>query len=490
MSEKSMSLQERSWLTLLNAVLSRDRLRGTALKIADKRIYHALVEENPEGCPGRSQEDKYYLVRNLLHTFNQASKDGRIAPSVREAALKVFVGKILLGEDDAEAAFKEQYGYRPPGLLTLSPEERCNLHCIGCYASSSAGDAARLDYDIADRIVREKTELWGSHFTVISGGEPLMWKSQGKDIVDLAAAHPDNYFMMYTNGTLIDEKMAGRMADTGNLTPAISVEGFEAETDARRGKGVHRRILSAFERLRNAGVPFGISITGTRNNADLIVSDPFIDFYFKEQGAIYGWIFQYMPIGREFTLDLMVTPEQRLRMYHGIQRIIRERDVFIADFWNSGPAGDGCIAGGRSAGYLYIDWNGNVSPCVFFPYTTDNILQIYRKGGNINEVLMSPLFKSVRKWQWDYGYDKPADQVGNFLVPCPIRDHHLEAMEWVREAGAQPMDKSAAEALGDEGYHRGLGAYGKKFAALTDHIWEREYIAPERKRKASEKAAA
>ena len=116
---------------------------------------------------------------------------------------------------------------------------------------------------------------------------------------------------MYTNGTLINEKMAQRMAEVGNITPAISVEGFEKETDGRRGKGVYKRILKAFENLRNTGVPFGISITAMKSNAEFVLSDEFMDFYFEQQGAIYGWIFQYMPIRRNYTLDLMVTPEQR-----------------------------------------------------------------------------------------------------------------------------------------------------------------------------------
>jgi len=455
-----------------------------ALKAIEKQIYHELMERNPDRCPLRSQEDKYHLMCNLLHSFNQTLEEDRISRSVQEAVSHIFVDQVLVGDLDRINAFKQAHGFVPPALLTISPGKRCNLRCTGCYASSSGLDAAMLDYAVVDRIVREQRECWGSHFTVISGGEPLMWRSQGKDIVDLAAAHPDTYFMMYTNGTLIDQDMACRMGDVGNLSPAISIEGFEQETDARRGKGVHRRILSAFEHLRDAGVPFGVSITAIRDNAELIVSDPFVDFYFKEQGAIYGWIFQYMPIGRRYTLDLMVTPEQRLHMYQGMQRLIREKEVFLADFWNSGPAANGCIAGGRSGGYFYIDWNGNVSPCVFFPYAVDNIIQVYEKGGDLNTVLMSPFFEAIRRWQQEYGYGKPPDEVSNQIVPCPIRDHHLEAMAYVRQFGARPMDEAAAEALEDEAYHRGLAAHGEAFDALTRDIWEEEYVGPERERAA------
>ena len=52
---------------------------------------------------------------------------------------------------------------------------------------------------------------------------------------DAAAKHPDVFFLMYTNGTLINETVANRLAALGNVTPAISVEGWQERTDERRG---------------------------------------------------------------------------------------------------------------------------------------------------------------------------------------------------------------------------------------------------------------
>jgi len=114
----------------------------------------------------------------------------------------------------------------------------------------------------------------------------LMYRSERKDLFDILRENQDQYFMMYTNGTLIDREAARRLAELGNLTPVISVEGWERETDARRGQGVFTRILQAMENLRACGVSFGISMTATRENAEIILSDGLIDYYFKEQGAI------------------------------------------------------------------------------------------------------------------------------------------------------------------------------------------------------------
>ncbi|RLE09458.1 MAG: radical SAM protein, partial [Candidatus Aminicenantes bacterium] len=330
----------------------------------------------------------------------------------------------------------------------------------------------------------EQKDLWSSHFTVISGGEPLIYKSEGRDIFDLFADHPDTFFLMYTNGTLIDANTAKKLAEVGNVTPAISVEGFEEETDRRRGQGVFKKILHAMENLRQEGVPFGISITAMRHNAELILSEEFIDFYFNKQGALYGWIFQYMPIGRRFTLDLQVTPQQRKWMLEKTWSYIHEQNLFLADFWNCGAVSNGCISAGKPGGYLYIDWNGNVMPCVFNPYTLDNIITIYNQGGNLNQVLLSPLFTRIREWQEKYALQGPPDKMGNILRPCVIRDHYQIMRQIIDETKAKPADEPAAQALQDKDYYVGLLAYDKELQRELDPLWEKNYLKPEKRQQA------
>jgi MoaA/NifB/PqqE/SkfB family radical SAM enzyme len=466
---------------LLNAAVANDAIRGMILKKADKKIYELFVEMNPLKRPRRVQYDKYVITRNLLYAVDKALKNKNISARVRKGLLKVLLGNIFLGGKDRLQKFKEEYGCDPPGFLTISPGAACNLHCDRCYAGDISESKNKLEFDLLDRIISDKTEFWGSFFTVISGGEPFMWKDESRDILDIAEGHDDNYFLVFTNGTLINKKRADRMAELGNVTPAISVEGFEKETDERRGKGVYKKILAAMENLREVGVPFGISLTATKNNAELLLSDECIDFYFNRQGTIYGWIFQYMPIGCKFTLDLLITPEQRLNMLVRERELIEKQKMFIADFWNSGSISDGCLCAGREGGYFYIDWNANVMPCVFTPYSTHNIREIYKNGGDLNTALNTPFLGAVRKWQAEYGYMQPSHQVGNEITPCPIRDHHRNFYDIVKEHNAKPINPEAAEALKAKDFIEGLCQYGRRVAELTDDIWDKEYIEPERR---------
>ncbi len=457
----------------LEFLISNNLIRKGLIKFVDKKAKEIILSD--KRYPKKVQEYKYYMMRNMILKLDNVFRQAKKSPNVRKAIVNSFIQNIFLERANKIKKFQKKFGENPPSFLLLSPGKFCNLKCTGCYANSSSASAEKLDWDILDRIMAEKIDLWGSYFTVISGGEPLLYKSQGKTILDLAKKYQNNYFLMYTNGTLINEEMAKKIAEVGNITPAISVEGFEKETDERRGKGVHKKILRAMDNLKKVGVPFGISVTATKNNAELVVSDEFIDYYFDQLGATYGWIFQIMPIGRA-NLDIMVTPKQRLAMFRKTERLVKDRKIFIADFWNSGLVSNGCISAGRKGGYLYIEWNGNVSPCVFNPYSPVNINDIYKKGGNLNDVLKKPFFASIRQWQKDYALNKKPEEMGNWLAPCPIKDHYDVMHNLFEEYHPSPIDEMAEKALKDSKYQKSLEKYGNEVVKLTNPIWEKEFL--------------
>ena len=461
---------------IISYIATSRRLNDYVVKRLDRMLYNEVVVKNITARPHRIQLEKYITARNILNSVAKILNDRRVGKAVRKGFIDNLIAQSIIKSLRLRNVALSSYEMSYPTFITISPSKHCNLSCRGCYANSTVKDSDTLDYDIFSRVVKEKTFAWGSYFTVISGGEPLTYKSKGKDIIDFYAEHDNNFFLMYTNATLIDKPTARRLAEVGNCTPAVSVEGFEETTDKRRGKDVYRKIITAMENMADLGVPFGLSLTATRQNYKEILSQEFLDFFVGKMGAKYVWIFQYMPIGRHFTLELMLTPEERLEMFKREQEILHTTDIFFADFWNSGPVSDGCIAGGRFGGYLHLLWNGDVTPCVFIPYKLHNIYDVYKNGGNLDTILNSPLFKAIREWQIEYSFMKKGSEMNNQIMPCIIRDHHKEFIEILKKTGAQPIDEQAEQALKDEVYHQGLIEYDKSFANLTDPIWENEYL--------------
>ncbi len=433
--------------------------------------------------PARIIEDRMFMTMAIFKTIERALAQNRLSKASIRKVIKNFAHDIVLqkGEPTARAKFIATYGVKPPQILLVSPTKFCNLNCKGCYADSTAINE-KLTWANLEHLVDDIRNLWGSRFMVFSGGEPLAYRDEGKGVLDLAERHPDVFFMMYTNGTLIDDDTAKRMARLGNVMPSISIEGMKEKTDARRGEGVFDKIVAAMGRLRREKVLFGLSITATKDNVEEILSDKVVDFYFNEMGAHYAWVFQYMPIGRAFTLDSLPTPQQRLWMWKRSWELIRDRQLYISDFWNGGTAALGCIGAGRAGGYIAVQWNGDVVPCVFAPYSPANINQIYAEGKNLMDVWSSPFFKKYRDWQVDYGYGRnfeDSKNIRNWMMPCPARDHYEEFRPMLDEFQPKPIDENAGVAMTDPEYRDGMIAYNKAVAEVMDPIWKEHYMDPD-----------
>jgi MoaA/NifB/PqqE/SkfB family radical SAM enzyme len=388
------------------------------------------------------------FVRSLI--LQVKNRLPELHKNVRHGAIN-FLTDALFYKSRVREAFEEKNGFSPPLLMVISPTMRCNLRCVGCYAGmySKKDD---LPKEVLDRILTEAKEM-GIYFIVISGGEPFSYQP----LLDIFKKHHDVTFQVYTNGTLIDRKLAQEIAELGNVIPCISVEGYREETDARRGEGVYAKVLQAMDNLKEARALFGFSATVTRFNNDMLATDDFVDFYMEEKGCFIGWYFQYMPIGTRPSLELMTTPEQRIYRLERINKMRREKRALISDFWCDGPLVGGCLAGGRN--YLHINQNGDVEPCVFAHFAVDNI-----KDKPLVEALDSEFFRSIRE---------RAPYHPNLLRPCMIIDHPYVLRESVAQCGAHPTHPEAEGILTE--LAPDLDRYGEEYGRLADEVWMESY---------------
>ncbi|MGA2478927.1 MAG: radical SAM protein [Spirochaetia bacterium] len=355
----------------------------------------------------------------------------------------------------------EKRGIHAPSHIVISPSMRCNLRCTGCYSGLYSKDGELSEEEI-DRVLTE-ARGFGSYFIVVSGGEPYLMKDAW---MRLWKKHSDMFFMTYTNGTLLDQQTVDELARLGNVAPAISVEGYREETDRRRGAGVFDTLSGSMDRLRKAGVIFGISVTYTRENAEIVSSESFLRHYI-DVGAIFGWYFMFMPVGKDPILELVPTPEQRLAFGRRIAAVREHLPIFLADFWNDGPAVGGCLAGGRL--YLHILNSGRVEPCVFAHFGVDNV-----REKSILEAANSPFFQSIRK-------RFPYNQNGNLMRPCMIIDNPQVLRETVAESMARQGHEGSEDIIRNPKVVEWVDRYAERYRALTDPEWERTIDDPKNK---------
>jgi MoaA/NifB/PqqE/SkfB family radical SAM enzyme len=392
------------------------------------------------------------FVRQLL----LCGKRAIASPQTRKAATSLLGNMIsdIFDAQEKRDAFHKKYGFEPPNAMVISPTMRCNLRCYGCYAGEY-NKSDDLDPQLLERVIDEANAI-GIFFITVSGGEPFI----SEDVLRLWEKHRDIFFQVYTNGTLIDREMAKRLAEYGNVIPCISVEGYEEETDRRRGAGTYTKIMAAMENLKAEGVPFGFSATATRQNNELITSDEFIDFYARK-GCFIGWYFNYIPIGRKPDMNLMPMPQQRVDRWKRITAIRNSKPVVLADFWCDGPLVGGCIAGGRS--YFHINNRGYVEPCVFAHFAADNI-----RDKSLAEALNSPFFKAIRSRQ---------PYCSNLLRPCMIIDNPTVLREVVKEGNAHPTHDGAETIITE--LANNIDQYAAEYGMLADEAWKETHAPAE-----------
>ncbi len=422
-------------------------------KISDER-WLSLIKGRVYKLDKKEERD---FLENLLVNLKKAIVN--MSPSVRDKVVMNLINNAMIQGQPKRKAFAEKHGMNPPNHLVISPTMKCNLKCYGCYAWQYT-KKDDLPYDVCNRIIEEANDI-GLYFFVITGGEPFCWEH----LYDFLERHNDSFFQIYTNGQLIDREVAAKLAELGNAVPCISVEGFQKETDERRGKGAWDNIMKAMDNLREAGVLFGFSVTATRPNNDLVVSNEFVDL-FVEKGAFIGWYFNYIPIGKEPDTSLMPTPEQRDYRRKRILEIRKTKDIIVADFWNDGPLVNGCMAGGKN--YLHINVNGDVEPCVFVHFAADNI-----KEKSLEEVLTSDFFMAFRKRQ---------PYTENHLRPCSIIDTPQVLRDVVVEGGAYATHDGAETIITD--LAKEMDQYSEDYKKIADKAWEEEYTPDEEEEEA------
>ena len=367
---------------------------------------------------------------------------------------------IRTGTSSPEAGRARPLGSAPapPKLRLVFWESTagCNLRCVHCRRIDAADglmpDDLRTEaaFAMIDGIARA-----GRPIFVLSGGEPLM----RPDIFDIAryAAEKGLPVALATNGTLIDEATAHRIAASGVRRASISIDGADAAThDAFRGvPGAFAAALRGARHLKRAGVSFQFNVTLTRHNAHQ--RDALHDLAVSEGGDALH-LFMLVPVGcgMQIADSNMLSADEYEdhlrwladRMAEGILdiratcaphffRITRQRareggrpmplapaavdrlqmEPSRAREWGMNAHTKGCLAG---TGVAFVSHKGEVFPCGYLPVESGHV----RRESFDTVWAGSPVFARLRDGAQLGGKCQPCE-FAHVCGGCRARAHSL-----------------------------------------------------------------
>lgn len=297
-----------------------------------------------------------------------------------------FVLKNIIWQRKAAKTrdFWEKQNLHVPPFAIVSITQKCNLKCKGCYAQAhhKPGSLEMSEGEL-ENIFNQANEL-GLSIILLAGGEPLV----RREILRVTQKFARIIFPLFTNGLLIDRELIKEFKKQRNLVPVISIEGYQEETDERRGKGVYEHIKQVFREFNESKIFYGVSITVTRANYDMVICEQFAQDLIASGCKLFFFV-EYVPF-QDDTEDLVLTDEQKAKILDLVNSFREKLPALFIAFPGDEEAFGGCLAAGR--GFIHINPEGSVEPCPFAPYSDTSLKKLPLK-----EALKSEFLKNIRE---------------------------------------------------------------------------------------------
>lgn len=296
---------------------------------------------------------------------------------------------------------------------------KCNLQCAHCLSDSGTPGNEEFNRDECFGVVKQLTDL--KVFQVnIGGGEPFI-RDDFMDI--LAYAHEKGLVTcVSTNGTVIDNDIASRLAKLKMLYLQVSLDGADAETNDRiRGKGTYKRILEAVSCLARNNVAFSINTVLTRLNY------PQLDTL-RDMAGEYGAelrVSRFRPSGRgKRNRERLAPDKDQLEAFaEWLERhdLVRTGDSFFC-LTSENRRNNGLDMCGAAKMTCCISPDGNVYPCAFLqeePFKVGNM----RSTGFKEMWDHSDIFNQLRNLNVETC--KTCPRFENCRGGCPAMAYHM-----------------------------------------------------------------
>lgn len=351
-----------------------------------------------------------------------------------------------------------------PAFLMISITDQCNLKCQGCWVKID-NTSKGMNPDTLDNIIKS-SKAKGSYFFGILGGEPIMYPH----LISILEKHPDCYFQMFTNGTLINDEIGARLRKLGNVSPLISIEGLEDVSDVRRGANkVYSRSMNGIDACTNNKLITGVATSVCKSNFKELVSEQFVNQCIKK-GVHYLWYYIYRPVGANPSTELALSEEEILELREFIVNIRLKAPIMVIDtYWDD--KGQALCPGAVGISH-HINPHGDIELCPPIQFALDNVDD---GSDTVDKIEGSNLLRTLRDeipkiTQGCMLLDKPGE-LNNLVSDLNAYDSSKRESAFAELQKMQPVaghhipgkeipEKSWMYRFAKKHYFFGFGAYG------------------------------
>lgn len=275
-------------------------------------------------------------------------------------------------------------------LLSLDLEltKKCNLRCIYCYADGGRPNPNELTTGEICRVLDEARNL-GAKKVTFTGGEPLIHDGFFK--IAEYAHEAGLQILLYTNGTLIDQGVAERIAEL-RIFPCVKLDAIEAGIqDTLAGvEGAFVRIMEGIDNLMKVGYGERYQI-----NINTVICSENIEnlpelWEWARRNNIQPSFLRLGPKGRARGSDLAVSTSELKGLFERLSKI----DRGYGEEWEPTTpfCGRGC---NKQYISCYVGSQGFVQPCTGVDIHAGNI-----REESLEEILASSeVFKIARNME-------------------------------------------------------------------------------------------